>query len=144
MILGEGRQRGRLERLAGELGVADDVALPGFVDNPYAYMRGARLFVLSSRFGEGSPNVLTEALAVGTPVVSTDCPSGPREILQDGRYGRLVSVGDAAALAEAILAALDEPVDRELLRGAAAPYAVERAAEEYLEVMGLAASGAGA
>jgi glycosyltransferase involved in cell wall biosynthesis len=143
IVLGEGRQRERLERLAAELGVAEDVALPGFVDNPYAYMRRARLFALSSRFGEGSPNVLTEALAIGTPVVSTDCPSGPREILQDGRYGRLVPVGDDAAMAQAMLAAMDEPVDRELLRGAAAPYAVERAAAEYLEVLGLTAPGQG-
>ena len=94
VILGEGRHRARLEALAAELGVAADVALPGFTPNPYAWMARADLFVLSSAW-EGSPNVLTEALALGTPSVATDCPSGPREVLDGGRYGPLVPVGDA-------------------------------------------------
>lgn len=105
VILGEGAERKRLEALVGELGVRDDVALPGFVANPYAYMRRAGAFVLSSRF-EGLPSVLIEALYCGAPLVATDCPSGPREILEGGRWGALVPVGDSEALATAIEAAL--------------------------------------
>jgi glycosyltransferase involved in cell wall biosynthesis len=95
-----------LEALIEELGLEQDVSLPGFVANPYAYMARASLFVLSSRW-EGLPTVLIEALCCGTPVVSTDCPSGPREILRGGQYGRLVPVGDADGLARAIETALD-------------------------------------
>jgi glycosyltransferase involved in cell wall biosynthesis len=87
MIIGEGHKRGELQTEARRLGIDDHFALPGFVHNAYAYMAKAALFVLSSNV-EGSPNVLTEALACGTPVVATDCRSGPREILADGRYGR--------------------------------------------------------
>ncbi len=101
MILGQGRARERLLALAAELGVAEDVALPGFVPEPYAFMAHADLFAFTSRW-EGLGFVIIEALAVGTPVVATDCPSGPREILQDGRIGPLVPVGDAAALAAAM------------------------------------------
>ena len=93
MILGNGGARERLLALAAGLGVAEDVALPGFVPEPYAYMAHADLFAFSS-VREGLPLVLIEALAVGTPVVSTDCPSGPREVLEGGRYGPLVPVGD--------------------------------------------------
>lgn len=105
LILGEGRERPRLEALVEELGLGQDVSLPGFVANPYAYLARASLFVLSSRW-EGLPTVLIEALCCGTPVVSMDCPSGPREILKDGLYGPLVPVGDAEALAGAIQMAL--------------------------------------
>ena len=98
VILGEGSERARLETLIQELGVADDVDLPGFAPNPYACMARASCFVLSSRW-EGLPGVLVEALCCGPPLVATDCPSGPREILADGRYGRLVPVGDIDALA---------------------------------------------
>lgn len=137
IILGEGALRGRLEELARELGIAPEVELLGFTSNPYAFMARASLFVLSSAW-EGSPNVLTEALALGTPVVATDCPSGPRELLEDGRYGPLVPVGDAPALAEAILATLDSPLDSATLRQAVAQYRVEHSARRYLEVLGLA------
>jgi glycosyltransferase involved in cell wall biosynthesis len=102
VILGEGEERPKLEALAKELGIGEDVDLPGFVDNPYKYMARASLFVLSSRY-EGLPNVLIEALACGTPVVSTDCPSGPREILMNGKGGLLVPVGNAEKMATAIL-----------------------------------------
>jgi len=140
VILGEGRLRSGLEKLAADLGLADAVALPGHVANPYAYMARSSLFVLSSAW-EGSPNVLTEALALGTPVVSTDCPSGPREILQDGQYGSLVPVGDVERLADAMLNTLQSPLETGLLRQAAAEYTVERSASRYLEVLGFARSG---
>jgi glycosyltransferase involved in cell wall biosynthesis len=105
LILGEGKERPKLEMLVKKLGLAHDVGLPGFVMNPYAYMARAAVFVLSSRW-EGLPTVLIEALCCGTRVVSTDCPSGPREILRQGEYGPLVPVGDASALAQAVEAAL--------------------------------------
>ncbi|MDQ2730458.1 MAG: glycosyltransferase, partial [Armatimonadota bacterium] len=97
----DGPDRAEFGRLVQELGLEDRVAMPGFVDNPYPFIAHAAAFVLSSRW-EGLPTVLIEALACGTPVLSTDCPSGPREILENGRYGRLVPVGDVDALAEAM------------------------------------------
>jgi glycosyltransferase involved in cell wall biosynthesis len=106
MILGEGEDRPILEELARQLGVEQDVSLPGFVMNPYPYMAHAALFVLSSRW-EGLPTVLVEALYCGAPLIATDCPSGPREILRDGQYGQLVPVGDDIFLARAIETTLD-------------------------------------
>jgi glycosyltransferase involved in cell wall biosynthesis len=135
LILGEGRQRSRLEALITQLGLNNDVELPGFVENPYAYMARADLLVLSSNC-EGFGNVLAEALAIGLPVVSTDCPSGPREILQDGRFGLLVPIGDANALARAMLATLDNPPDAELLKSAAEPFSVATIANQYLAALG--------
>ena len=143
VILGEGRGRARLERLAAELGVAADVALPGFASNPYAWMARTRLFVLSSAW-EGSPNVLTEALALGVPSVATDCPSGPREILAGGRWGSLVPVGDDAALAAAMAATLDAPQPPDVLRAAVAAYTRDAAAAAYLSILGLGATAAAA
>lgn len=136
VILGSGGERAReeLRRLARGLGVEADLKLPGFHPNPYAHMARAGLFVLSSAW-EGSPNVLTEAMAVGTPVVATDCPSGPREILEGGRYGPLVPVGDADALAEAMARVLDAPPPAETLRAAVAEYHAERSAARYLEIL---------
>lgn len=101
LILGEGADRPALEALVNQLGLNDDVAMPGFVENPYPYMRRASLYVLPSRW-EGLPTVLIEALYCGPPVIATDCPSGPREILADGQHGLLVPVGDVKALAQAI------------------------------------------
>ena len=98
VILGEGRERGALAALARELGVAEGVDLPGFVANPFAWMARARVFAVSSIY-EGLSMVLVEAMACGTPVVSTDCPHGPRELLEDGRWGRLVPVGAGGASA---------------------------------------------
>jgi glycosyltransferase involved in cell wall biosynthesis len=138
ILLGEGSLRSRLEALASELNVRDDVSLPGFVANPYAWIARAHLFVLSSLW-EGSPNVLTEALALGVPVVATDCPSGPREILKDGEYGTLVPMGDVSALARAMAATLDHPRSRERLQEAARPYTVEQSVRGYLVAFGLAA-----
>ena len=105
LILGEGEERTRLESLVKSLGLEQQVSLPGFVDNPFAYMKQAAVFVLSSCF-EGMPNALLQAMACGTPVVSTDCPSGPREILEGGKWGKLVPVGNIEAMAEAIFDSL--------------------------------------
>jgi glycosyltransferase involved in cell wall biosynthesis len=111
MILGEGEERPALEALVKRLGLEQNVSFPGFVANPYAYMAQASLFVLSSRW-EGLPTVLIEALFCGKPIIATDCPSGPREILRDGQYGKLVPVGDMASLAQAIGAVLDDTTFR--------------------------------
>jgi len=134
IILGEGRSRAELVALAAELGVATDLDMPGYQDNPYAFVARASLFVLSSAW-EGSPNVLTEAMALGTPVVATDCPSGPAELLDHGRHGPLVPVGDARALAQAMAATLDDPPHAERLRAAVAAYEQPVSARRYLEAM---------
>jgi glycosyltransferase involved in cell wall biosynthesis len=123
-----------LRALPARLGVAHDVGLPGFAPNPIAFMSRAATLVLSS-LHEGLGNVLIEALACGTPVVSTDCPSGPREILDHGRFGPLVPIGDDDAMAAAIQTALDDPVSTELLRSRAELFTVERAVNRYLELM---------
>jgi glycosyltransferase involved in cell wall biosynthesis len=136
MILGRGAARADLLVLAAELGVAEAFALPGYVPQPYAYMAHADLFAFTSRW-EGLGFVLIEALAVGTPVVATDCPSGPREVLHDGRYGPLVPVDDDAALAQAMAATLDAPLPASTLREAARPYGIEAATDAYLNAMGL-------
>lgn len=139
LILGEGEDRQALEAMVRELRLEQDVSLPGFVSNPYDYLAHADLFALSSDW-EGLPTVLIEALALGARVVSTDCPSGPQEILDGGRYGALVPVGDSEALAGAILRSLDG----EALR--APPSWLEQfteraAAERYLQAFA-ATSGA--
>jgi glycosyltransferase involved in cell wall biosynthesis len=136
VILGEGKERARLEALATALGISEHVDLPGHAVNPYSYMRRASLFVLSSLW-EGSPNVLIEALAAGTPVVSTDCENGPREILADGRYGTLVPVGDPDALAEAMRFALESPSKNSFVKLATERYRAERNVGEYFRVMGI-------
>ena len=134
MILGEGKDRPDLEALVQELGLEDDVALPGFVANPFAYMASSAVFVLSSLY-EGLPTVLIEAIAVGTRVVSTDCPSGPTEILENGRYGKLVAVGDIKGMAEAIVSTLEEPPDSESLQLKAAEFSLEKAVAKYRQVL---------
>jgi len=107
MILGEGELRGELEVLAQSLGLtADEFSMPGFVTNPFAYYSRCGLFVLSSRW-EGLPSVLIEAMIAGSQVVATDCPSGPREILENGLWGELVPVGDFDALSAAIIKCMD-------------------------------------
>jgi glycosyltransferase involved in cell wall biosynthesis len=126
-----------IRQLIDELGLAEDVSLPGFVDNPYAYLSRASVFALSSAY-EGFGNVVAEALATGTPVVSTDCDSGPGEILDGGRFGRLVTVGDHEALARAILETLAAPPDAAVLRRRAALFREEAVVNQYLDVLGLA------
>lgn len=134
LILGEGNQRQALEALAGELGISADLRLPGYLPNPLAYMRRAAVFVLSSRY-EGFGNVLAEALVCSCPVVSTDCPSGPAEILDHGRHGLLTPVGDVAALTRALTTALDAPVDRAALERRGLAYTADAAAGPYLRVL---------
>lgn len=131
VILGEGELREELGSTARALGLADAVSFPGFVENPFGYMARASVFALSSDW-EGLPSVLIEALAVGCPIVSTDCPSGPREILQDGEYGRLVPTGDVGSLAAAIEATLTEKTKSSRLRERALDYSSDRIAEEYI------------
>jgi glycosyltransferase involved in cell wall biosynthesis len=133
MILGEGDERPALTALVRELGVMDDVALPGFRENALAYMSKSAVFVLSSAW-EGLPTVLIEALAAGARVVSTDCPSGPREVLQDGRLGPLVPVGDVAALSGAILDALERPASAVPL-DALRPFTRDAAVDHYLRLI---------
>lgn len=133
MILGEGPERPVLEALIRQLGLEQEVSLPGFIENPFAYMARASLFVLSSKH-EGLPTVLVEALYCGVPVVATDCPSGPREILADGQFGRLVPVGDVAALTQAIetsLAGRTPRPPRESWR----PYELEAIVSQYTQIL---------
>lgn len=132
IVVGQGPKREGLVALAESLGVGDVVSVPGYVENAYAYMGHASTFVLSSRY-EGLPTVLIEALACGCPVVATDCPSGPGEILADGKYGRLVPVGDEAALCEAIEATLKAPIDAGTLTERAKDFAVETVVDRYVE-----------
>ncbi len=134
IILGEGNERSHLEALVKELHLTEDVSLPGFVANPYAYMSRASVFVLSSLF-EGLPTVLIEAIAVGTPVVSTNCKSGPAEILADGRYGKLVSVGNIQDMAKAIIETLEMVPDRKSLQQRAADFSLEKALIQYQQVL---------
>jgi len=136
LILGDGDERAALAALVDDLGLAARVQLLGFVANPYALVARADLFVLASRW-EGFGNVVVEALAVGTSVVSTDCPAGPREILADGRFGRLVPVGDPAAMATAIDASLLAPDDAATLRAEGARYTPRACANGYLHAVGL-------
>lgn len=132
MILGEGEERARLEALARELEIDADVSLPGFMENPHKYIKRAAMLVLPSHY-EGLPTVLIEAMALKTPVVATDCPSGPREILEDGRWGRLVPVGSSDALAASIIQALDVPGAPAHERARA--FGIDQATDKYLRVL---------
>lgn len=136
LILGDGPLRLELENLARSLGVDEKVFMPGFVKNPLSIIHHSNVFVLSSAW-EGLPGVLIEALTTGTPIVSTDCRTGPKDILQDGRYGKLISVGNSEALAEGILEALDSPrrvmtpeVDLHLKQ-----FRVDGVGNKYIEIM---------
>lgn len=133
VILGEGKERQRLEALTHTLGVTGDVDMPGFAANPFPYMRHAAVLALSSAF-EGFANVVAEALAVGTPVAATDCPHGPREILEDGRYGALSPVGDPHALAHGMQTMMSSPPDEALLRARAKTFSSAAIAQCYLSL----------
>jgi glycosyltransferase involved in cell wall biosynthesis len=139
VILGEGEELGRILALADELGIRADVDLPGFSDHIFSLMARCRVFVLSSAW-EGFGNVLVEALACGAQIVSTDCPSGPAEILENGKSGRLVPVGDAVALAGAIEAALDHPLPVEDLKERAKAFSSETVVRAYLQILGLSSN----
>jgi len=137
VILGEARnphknqeRMGELQALISELGISEDVDMPGYTHNPYRYMARAALLVLSSIY-EGFPSVVPEALACGCPVVSTRCPGGASEALDHGRYGKLVDVGDDRAIAEAINATLDTPLDTDRLVKRGASFSVRRNTDAY-------------
>lgn len=133
MILGDGSEREMLTALVERLGLSDDIAMPGFAPNPHAYTKKADLFVLSSRF-ESLANVVVEAMALGTPVIATDCPSGPAEALDGGRFGRLVKVEDPDMMAETILDVLQKkpaPVPQTWLE----QFTTRSSANRYLELL---------
>ena len=135
IVLGDGDGRKSLEALAEQLGIRSDVDFPGYVKNPFAFYRHASVFVLSSAW-EGLPNVLIEAVASGCPIVSTDCPSGPSEILDGGRLGRLVPIGDDEAMAKAIAETLDQTkerqaTERQVQGGHVQRFALDRIVEAY-------------
>lgn len=133
LILGEGRERPMLEALVRQLGLEQDINLPGWVENPYPYMVQASLFVLSSKW-EGLPGVLIEALYCGVPLIATDCPSGPREILADGCYGHLVPVGDTDVLARTIKASLTSETPRPP-RESWQPFELETVVNQYINAL---------
>lgn len=130
LILGEGHLRAKLEALIDDLGIKANVSMPGFFSDPSLYYQHASLFALSSDW-EGLPTVLIEALALGTPVVSTNCPSGPREILCNGQFGRLVPVGDEEALASAMAEALNAEHDCMALQARARDFSIDMAVDKY-------------
>jgi|SRR5690625_1232023 len=136
IILGEGPQRQLLENLRDKLGVTDYVDFPGFVPNPYSYMAKANALAVTSRW-EGFGNVIVESLAVGTPVVSTDCPHGPREILLDGQFGELVPIGNPSAVAQAIhKILLNKTYSPDELKQHSARYTLDRIIPDYIRTLG--------
>ncbi|OYR83509.1 hypothetical protein DJ84_08000 [Halorubrum ezzemoulense] len=134
VILGEGPRRDELELLIEELHLSDSVSMPGFVDNPYAYMSRSDVFVLSSQW-EGCPNVLIEALACNVPIVSTDCPSGPEEILEGGKWGSLVGIENYEKMAKSIIEALDKQESIDTEQYARSQFSVEEVANEYQNLL---------
>ena len=134
LILGDGEDRDALEGLVKELGLTGTVQLPGFVKNPFSYLSRSSLFVLSSTW-EALPTVLIEAMACGCPVVSTDCPTGPREILDGGKFGRLAPVGDIEALSTAMSDVL-KTARIKVPEAALQPFLFDTAVEEYVKLIG--------
>lgn len=141
-IIGDGPERPALQKLIDRLGLSERVRLLGQCENPFAYMRRAAMFVLASRF-EGFGNVLIEAMACGIPVISTDCPVGPHEILEGGRYGTLVATDDADALTEAIEARLRDLRPEPEAVARALEFTAERSVEDYLALFSRVARKAG-
>lgn len=131
VLLGEGPLRAELEQLAASLGIGAQVLMPGFLDDPLPAMAAADVLALSSRY-EGFGLVLAEAMSCGTPVVSTDCEFGPSEILDNGRFGRLVAVGDPAALATALAETLESPLGPEILAARGKTFSVANCAAGYI------------
>jgi glycosyltransferase involved in cell wall biosynthesis len=134
LILGEGICRTELEAQVKSLGIETSVFMPGFVKDPMPYYQHADLHVLSSK-GEGFGNVIVEALAAGTPVVSTDCKSGPREILSDGQFGRLVPVDDVLKFALAMTESLNSTHDYPILKARALDFSIDKAVEQYEKLL---------
>jgi glycosyltransferase involved in cell wall biosynthesis len=134
VVLGEGEERSNLEQLIRQLNIKDDVDLHGFVDNPYKYIANSSSFVLSSKY-EGFGNVLVEALALGKPIVSTDCPSGPSEILDGGKYGKLVPVGDVDALALAMIESLSIDNDVQWAKARSEMFSTAQIAQNYMDLL---------
>lgn len=134
LIVGEGECRSDLERQAVELGISNNTFFPGYIKNVSLCYQLADLYILSS-IVEGLSMVIIEALSFGLPVVSTDCPSGPREILMDGKYGKLVPVGDAEAMTEAIADSLSSQHDRDALKARAQDFSIDKAADSYLKLL---------
>ncbi len=133
IILGEGEDRLSLEGMIKELNLEQDISMPGFLPNPYPFMAHAAAFVLSSRW-EGLPTVIVEAMALGTPIISTDCPSGPCEILSGGKFGQLVPVNDPAALADAIVTNLTTK-DHNPPRESWKPFELEVVVNQYINIL---------
>lgn len=133
VILGEGRLDQELKELINKLDLDDKIIMPGFSDNPYAWIKNSKCFVLSSEH-EGLPTVLIESMACGTPVVSTDCPSGPNEILEEGKWGELVPVGDLELLSKAIIKVLSKPTKIDV-RERAIFFSVQNSVDKYLEIL---------
>jgi glycosyltransferase involved in cell wall biosynthesis len=138
VLVGDGPLREKLSALAVELNIEDRVDFLGFASNPYKYMRKAQLLAISSRY-EGFGVVTVEALACGTPVVATDCPGGPSDILNDGEFGELVDVGDPGQLADAMARTLENPPDPDRLMERAQDYRADKVADRYAEVIERAA-----
>jgi len=134
IILGEGEDRKALQDLIKSLNLEKHVELKGFVENPFVYMRQATVFVLSSRF-EGMPNTLLQALALGIPSVATDCPSGPKEILEGGKWGRLIKVGDVNAMAEAIIDGIQGHLTKPPIELIESRYEIHTIAKKYLDIL---------
>ena len=134
LLLGDGNLRPELEQLVKNCGVEDRIMLPGFVADPLPYYRTADLFVLSSNY-EGFGNVIIEALACGLPVVSTDCPSGPNEILQGGEYGHLVPINDIPAMVSALERGLEDHVESAKQIARSEDFTSEKIAREYMEML---------
>lgn len=130
IILGEGSLRAKLANQANELGLQNDISFIGFVDDPCSYMKRSDAFVLSSLW-EGFGNVIAVSLALGVQVVSTDCPSGPSEILCDGKYGQLVPVNNVEALSVAMLKSIHSPINRDILVERSKDFLVDRIALQY-------------
>ena len=135
VILGEGEMRGELEALVDDLNIGSKVELPGFAGNPYVWLKNASLFVLSSDY-EGLPGTLIQAMACGVPVVSTNCPSGPDEILENGKWGRLVPTGNLSALETAIIQTLQDKKHPDV-KFRAKFFSIKNATDAYIEVLGL-------
>jgi len=138
VIFGERKEESsyykKVSKLVADGNLEDDIEFPGFVNNPFKYLSKASLFVLSSKF-EGLPGALIQAMACSCPVISTDCHSGPREILEDGKYGPLVKVGDVQGLANAMISTIKNPIKGKKLKERSSFFSIENATEKYLDLI---------